>query len=147
MPEHPQASASRLRILTKKDLQKKVPYTPQHILRLEKAGKFPKRVQLGANRVGWIEHEIDTWIENLMQARSHEVAPETPRNDSVGAGEPQADALPARSNETFVTVAQLMGEFKCPPSQIEWYEETQRLPPRRVLADGRQGWYASDLNL
>jgi predicted DNA-binding transcriptional regulator AlpA len=28
------------------------PYTPQHILRLEKKGKFPKRIALGDGRVG-----------------------------------------------------------------------------------------------
>jgi prophage regulatory protein len=32
-----------------------VPYTPQHILRLEKEGKFPRRVQVGPNRVAWLE--------------------------------------------------------------------------------------------
>ncbi len=40
------------RILTKKDLLHYVPFTLQHIHRLEKAGQFPKRLQLGPNRVG-----------------------------------------------------------------------------------------------
>ena len=39
-----------------------IPYTPQHILRLEKAGKFPKRLKLGARRVGWLLSEIEGWI-------------------------------------------------------------------------------------
>ena len=30
--------------------------------RWERAGKFPKRVQLGGNSVGWIESEIDAWV-------------------------------------------------------------------------------------
>lgn len=64
-------SAQRLeRILTKKDLRKFVPYTPQHIARLEKAGKFPKRVQLGPNRVGWIETEVAEWLDELKGRRT-----------------------------------------------------------------------------
>lgn len=51
-----------LRILTKKDLRQLVPYTPQHVLRLEKAGQFPRRIQLGANRVGWRLIDIEAWI-------------------------------------------------------------------------------------
>jgi prophage regulatory protein len=57
------------RILDKKDLRKYIPYTPQHIARLEKAGQFPKRVQLGPSRVGWIESEIIAWIEKLKRKR------------------------------------------------------------------------------
>jgi len=52
-----------LKILTKKELREIVPYTPQHIHRLEKAGKFPRRLQLGANRVGWRLSDIEAWID------------------------------------------------------------------------------------
>jgi prophage regulatory protein len=51
-----------LRILTKKEVCALVPYTPQHIHRLEKAGRFPKRLQLGPNRVGWRLTDIERWI-------------------------------------------------------------------------------------
>ena len=33
------------------------------IHRLEKAGNFPKRIQLGARAVGYKESEIQRWIE------------------------------------------------------------------------------------
>ena len=39
-----------------------VPYTPQHILRLENQGKFPRRVQVGPNRVSWLESEVEAWV-------------------------------------------------------------------------------------
>jgi prophage regulatory protein len=58
------------RILDKKELRKYIPYTPQHIARLEKAGQFPKRVQLGPSRVGWLESEIIAWIEQLKRKRN-----------------------------------------------------------------------------
>jgi prophage regulatory protein len=39
-----------------------VPYAPQHILRLEKKGKFPKRIKIGERRVGWWLHEVMAWL-------------------------------------------------------------------------------------
>ncbi len=58
-----------MKIITKKQLREIVPYSPQHIARLEKAGQFPKRVQLGSNRVGWVLAEIMEWIEQRMALR------------------------------------------------------------------------------
>lgn len=51
------------RIVTKKQLRLMVPYSPQHILRLENNGKFPKRVQIGARRVGWYLSDIELWLK------------------------------------------------------------------------------------
>jgi predicted DNA-binding transcriptional regulator AlpA len=39
------------RLLTWPQVEQIVPYTRMHIGRLEKAGKFPQRVQLGPKRV------------------------------------------------------------------------------------------------
>lgn len=50
------------RIITKKELRLIVPYCSQHILRLEKRNEFPKRVQIGARRVGWWQHEVLAWL-------------------------------------------------------------------------------------
>ena len=50
------------RVISRRELCEMIPYTPQHILRLEKAGKFPKRLKLGARRVGWLLSEIEMWI-------------------------------------------------------------------------------------
>ena len=58
-----------MRILSKRQLKELVLYSPQHIARLEKAGKFPKRIQLGANRVGWLESEVLEWLEVRLAAR------------------------------------------------------------------------------
>ena len=66
MPDHHNGKdTSQLRhlcIITQKDLRALVPYTPQHVRRLEKAGKFPRRLQLGQNRVGWRLIDIEAWI-------------------------------------------------------------------------------------
>ncbi|WP_114858722.1 helix-turn-helix transcriptional regulator [Azospirillum brasilense] len=57
------------RVLRFKQLSEVVPYTRMHIFRLEKAGKFPTRVQLGPNSVGWFEDEIAAWIDARGAAR------------------------------------------------------------------------------
>lgn len=49
-----------MKILSKRQVKELVLYSPQHIARLEAAGQFPKRVRLGANRVGWVETECGT---------------------------------------------------------------------------------------
>ena len=46
-----------------------VPFTRQHLGRLEKANLFPKRVPLGANTVAWREDEILSWAEERSNKR------------------------------------------------------------------------------
>jgi prophage regulatory protein len=58
-----------MRILSKKDLRPLVLYSPAHIDRLEKAGRFPKRVQLGPCRVGWVESEVLEWLRERITQR------------------------------------------------------------------------------
>ncbi len=58
-----------MRIISKRQLKEIVLYSPQHIARLEKAGKFPKRVQLGPNRVGWVEGEVLDWLQTRLDCR------------------------------------------------------------------------------
>ena len=55
------------RIVTRRELRQIVPYSPQHILRLEKQGKFPKRIQIGARRVGWYLSDIEAWLADRAQ--------------------------------------------------------------------------------
>ena len=51
-------------VLRKLEVSKRVGLTTVTIWRLEKAGKFPQRVQLGPRCVGWKEEEIDQWIKS-----------------------------------------------------------------------------------
>jgi len=64
------ATEKQSRLLTFKELEtlKGISITRQHIERLEKANKFPKRIKIGA-RVYWYEHEIDEWIQSKADAR------------------------------------------------------------------------------
>ncbi|MGH6870023.1 MAG: helix-turn-helix transcriptional regulator [Rhizomicrobium sp.] len=59
-------------LVSKKELKSVcgIPYSPQHIARLEAAGKFPKRVRLGANRVAWLMAELEQWVEQKASSRA-----------------------------------------------------------------------------
>ena len=58
-----------MRILSKKEVRHLVLYSPQHIARLERDGKFPRRVRLGQCRVGYIESEVLAWLDERIQQR------------------------------------------------------------------------------
>lgn len=58
-----------MKLLSKRQLKELVLYSPQHIARLEKAGQFPQRVQLGPNRVGWVEAEVLDWLTQKLAHR------------------------------------------------------------------------------
>ena len=68
-------SSRPIRLITRAELRSIVPYTPQHILRLEKRGLFPRRVQVGANRVAWILSEIEDWITARAAERERAAYP------------------------------------------------------------------------
>ena len=58
-----------LRILSLKTTLERVPYTDQWLRQLEARGEFPRRVRLGPNRVGHLEHEVDAWVEARARDR------------------------------------------------------------------------------
>lgn len=58
-----------MRIIDWKVLKTMQPYSRQHILRLENAGRWPKRVKLGINRIGWVYDEIVAHLEGLAANR------------------------------------------------------------------------------
>jgi prophage regulatory protein len=61
-----------MRFLSLADLRERgVTFTRMHLLRLEAAGKFPKRVQLGENRVAWVEEEFDRWVAERLAERDN----------------------------------------------------------------------------
>jgi prophage regulatory protein len=49
--------------------EKGIPFSRTHIDRLERAGKFPKRVRLSGMTVAWLEQEIDDHLAVKMSER------------------------------------------------------------------------------
>ncbi len=60
------------RIISAKERRALVPYSDMHVWRLERAGRFPRRIRLGANRVGWSLREVAGWIESRKADREAE---------------------------------------------------------------------------
>ena len=57
-------------LVSKKELKALgIPYSFQHIARLEKDGKFPQRVQLGPCRVAWRYTEVCAWVAERVALR------------------------------------------------------------------------------
>jgi prophage regulatory protein len=65
----PSSGVFMMRFLSKRQVRDLVLYSPQHIDRLEGAGKFPKRVKLGPCRVGWVESEVIEWMKQRIAER------------------------------------------------------------------------------
>ena len=63
-------------VVSKKELRTVcgIPYSPQHIARLEAAGQFPQRVQLGQNRVVWLLKEVEEWLDARIALRDANVS-------------------------------------------------------------------------
>lgn len=58
-------------LVSKKELRTVcgIPYSPQHIARLEQAGHFPRRIRLGQNRVVWLLSEVEEWLDKRIAQR------------------------------------------------------------------------------
>lgn len=48
---------------------KGITYSKCQLWRLEKDGRFPKRVRISSARHAWIEREIDEWIAKKIAER------------------------------------------------------------------------------
>ena len=61
------------KLVSKKELKSVygIPYCFTHIRRLEDAGNFPTRVNLGECRVAWFADEVEDWIASRPRAARH----------------------------------------------------------------------------
>jgi prophage regulatory protein len=58
------------RFVSYKELRLKgIPYSRAHICKMIDAGKFPKPIAFGANRVAFLNSEIDAWLDQLVERR------------------------------------------------------------------------------
>lgn len=63
------SSPPRLRILRVAEVLSMVPLSDASLRRMEKDGRFPKRIRLGSQSYGWAESEVLDWIRLRMEAR------------------------------------------------------------------------------
>ena len=57
------------RILRKPELMTKIGLSDASIWRMERAGRFPKRIRLGGKSVGWFSDEVEKWFQEKAAAR------------------------------------------------------------------------------
>jgi len=55
---------AHLRILTMKQVSELTSYTPQHLYRLINAGRFPRPIRMGLNRIGFRLSDVEQWVAN-----------------------------------------------------------------------------------
>ena len=61
------------RLLSYNDLRARgIPYSKVHLWRLERDGKFPKRIKIGAKFHGWKESEIDELLTHGARPGLHQ---------------------------------------------------------------------------
>lgn len=65
-----EAANTQSRIIRKPELLNMLGLSDPTVYRMEKAGRFPKRLQLGGNSVGWLASEIEGWFTERAAARS-----------------------------------------------------------------------------
>ncbi len=53
------------------EVQRRSGLSKTEIYEKMKIGEFPDRVLISIRAVGWVESEIETWVQNKIQARSH----------------------------------------------------------------------------
>jgi predicted DNA-binding transcriptional regulator AlpA len=99
-----------VRLLRFATVRARVGYSRMHIDRLEKAGRFPQRVQIGPNAVGWIESEVTDWIAAKAAQRAQPQVPQAVANVTRPAlpPPPQRDNPPTA--EARSTIASPLAE-------------------------------------
>ncbi len=58
-----------MRVLSKRATAAKVNYSVPHIDKMVSQGRFPRKIQLGPNKIGFLETEVDEWIADRVRER------------------------------------------------------------------------------
>ena len=58
-----------MRVLSKRAAAAKVNYSVPHIDKMVSQGRFPRKIQLGPNKIGFLETEVDEWIADRVRER------------------------------------------------------------------------------
>ncbi len=58
-----------MKILRRRQVAPIIGCSRMTVWRMERAGAFPKRIQINCGSVGWLEHEVDDWLAQRMANR------------------------------------------------------------------------------
>ena len=78
---HTYSEKFQIRIIRLNEVKKRTGYGRTSIYRKMEEGTFPKSLKLGGppkdpdtfdcRAVGWIEHEVDQWVESIIEERNN----------------------------------------------------------------------------
>jgi prophage regulatory protein len=68
----PIETPTRRKIIDSKEVDERVPKSRVQRWRDIKAGKFPAPIEVGPNKLGWFEDEIDSWMAARPRRRYRE---------------------------------------------------------------------------
>lgn len=60
--------------IRKAEAARRIGLCARQLERLEQAGRFPRRIRLSANSVGYIEREVADWLNERIAARDQHAA-------------------------------------------------------------------------
>lgn len=61
---------SKTRLLRFREVRQRVGLSRSTITRLQKLNQFPEHVQVTANTIGWVETDIDAWVQARLLGRT-----------------------------------------------------------------------------
>jgi prophage regulatory protein len=62
-----------MKFLKFRDLKPRgITWSRVHVDRMEKKGRFPRRIHIGPGTTAWLEHEIDAWLQARIDARDQD---------------------------------------------------------------------------
>ena len=59
-----------MKFLRLAEVRNRVPFGKASIYRLVSLGRFPRPYQLGARAIGWLESEVEDWIQARIDSQS-----------------------------------------------------------------------------
>jgi prophage regulatory protein len=114
------------RLLGWSQLQPLIPFTRQHIGRLEAKGLFPKRRRLSANRVAWLESEVQAWLDSRQLGGP-------PQKADLG---PKPRPAPAPDPADLELLHQLLAKFGLEAAPLRSGRRRRRDPECREVGAG-----------
>jgi prophage regulatory protein len=73
------------RYISQQELLTLIPFTRQHVARLEAAGRFPKRIQLGDRKIAWKLSAVRAWLDEREALADDEHLAASARGKAVRA--------------------------------------------------------------
>jgi prophage regulatory protein len=72
-------TATNIRYIRPREAASRTGYSVGHLWRMERDGQFPQRVRLGERAVGYLESEIQHWLESRIRVTRGRVRLRAPR--------------------------------------------------------------------